>query len=326
MWAIKIENPGKDSSLKIGTCPIPEVLPNEILIKTAAIGVNRADIFQRNGLYPPPHGASDILGLEISGIVEKIGHDVTNWMPGDKVCALLEGGGYAEYAKVDASQVLHLPKGYNFIEGAALPEAFFTVYSNLFLHANLQKGESLLIHGGASGIGTTAIQIAKAFGIDCYTTAGSDKKCQFLQDLGAKIAINYKTFDFVEAIKSATKNQGVDCIIDMVGGDYFNRNLKILKHGGQMICISFLQGSKIEANIASLVYKNLTIMGTTLRTKKQADKANIAAGLKRDIWPLLENNSIKPIVDSVFSFKEAEKAHKLMEDSSHIGKIILKCD
>lgn len=326
MWVIEVENIGKNATLKKGERPIPDILPHEILIKTVASGINRADIFQKNGLYPPPPGVSDILGLEVSGIVEAIGQSVTNLKIGDKVCALLEGGGYAEYAKAPASQVLPLPVNFSFIEGAALPEAIFTVYSNLFNHAKMQKGESLLIHGGASGIGTIAIQIAKAFGITCYTTAGSDKKCEFLEALGAKCVINYKTSDFVNAIKDATNNVGVDCIIDIVGGEYFNRNLKILANGGRLICLSFLQGSKIEANIASLIYKNLTIMGTTLRGKSIEAKAGITLDLKREIWPLLENGRIKPIIDSVFSFKDIEKAHKLMEDSEHIGKIILKCD
>ena len=325
MWAIEVTNPGKNSSLSKSSRPTPTPLPHEVLIKTYAVGINRADIFQKQGLYPAPPGASDILGLEVSGIIEEIGNKVTEFKKGDKVCAILEGGGYAEYVSVADTQVLPLPSNFDFTEGASLPEALFTVYSNLFHHAKMKKDESLLIHGGASGIGTFAVQLAKAFGIKCYTTAGNDDKCRFLEQLGAVRAINYKTSNFVEVIKDATNNTGVDAIIDIVGGEYFNRNLKCLANNGRMICLSFLQGAKIEANLASLVFKNLTIMGTTLRSQPPRKKAIIASDLKKHIWPLLEDKTIKPVIDSIFDINNVSKAHKLMEDSGHIGKIILKC-
>ncbi len=324
MWAIEIKALEKTGHLVRCVRPIPQLLPHEVLIKTYAAGVNRADIFQKNGLYPPPPGTSDILGLEISGIIEKIGTAVTNFKIGDRVCALLEGGGYAEYAAAPASQTLPLPSNFDFISGAALPEAFFTVYSNLFHHANMKKGESLLIHGGTSGIGIVTIQMAKEYGIICYTTAGSDKKCDFLQELGANYAVNYKTTDFVNTILDKTNNAGVNCVIDMVGGEYFSRNLKLLASGGKLICIAFLTGAKVNVNIAPILFKNLTIMGTTLRSKTLAQKAHIASDLKKHIWPLLENGKIKPIIDSVFTVDDVENAHKLMESSQHIGKIILK--
>lgn len=325
MWAIEVGNPGIDNYLYRGIRQVPNLSPHEILIKTYAAGINRADIFQKRNLYPAPNGASDVLGLEVSGIVEEIGENVSSFKKGDKVCALLEGGGYAEYAVASASQVLFIPDNLDFIQSAALPEALFTAYSNIFHHANLQKGESLLIHGGASGVGTFAVQIAREFGITCFATAGSDKKCSALEALGAKHAINYKNDDFVECIKELTGCAGVNCIVDIVGGDYFNRNLKTLASGGRMICLSFLQGSKIEANIAPLVFKNLSIIGTSLRNKTQEQKARIASDLKKHIWPLLEKDKIKPVIDSVFNFENVEDAHKLMESSLHTGKIILKC-
>lgn len=325
MWAIEVGNPGANSTLYKGARPVPNPLPHEVLIRTCAIGINRADLFQRYGLYPPPAGVSEVLGLEISGIVERIGESVSTFKIGDKVCALLEGGGYAEYAVASAAQTILIPKNLDFIQGAALPEALFTVYSNFFHHANIQKGESLLIHGGTSGIGTFAVQVAKEFGVTCFATAGNDKKCDFLEGLGAVRAINYKNNDFVECIKAITHGEGVNCIIDIVGGEYFNRNLKILANGGRLICLSFLQGSKIEANIAPLVFKNLTVVGTTLRSKNKEQKAEIASDLRKCIWPLLENGKIKPVIDSTFDLQNIEDAHKLMESSLHIGKIILKC-
>lgn len=326
MWVIEVQNPGKESRLVKGQRPVPDILANEVLIKTHAAGINRADIFQRNGLYAPPPGASDILGLEVSGTIEKVGTGVKNFFIGEKVCALLEGGGYAEYVKVNAAQVLPIPKNLNFIEAASLPEALFTAYSNIFHHGQMQPGESLLIHGGASGVGVFAVQIAKAFGIKCFTTAGTDEKCQFLEKLGAECAINYKNADFVEVIKEKTGGAGVDCVIDMVGGSYFNRNLRCLAQNGRLISIAFLEGAKVEANLAPMLFKNITVMGTTLRNKPLDKKAIIAYELKNNIWKLIENGSIKPIIHASFSMDEAEKAHALMESGKHTGKIILKCD
>ena len=327
MWAIEIiKHDNKANLLTVGSCAKPEIASNEVLIKTIAAGVNRADIFQKNGLYPPPPGSSDILGLEVAGTIAQIGKDVTGFNVGDRVCALLEGGGYAEYAAAPATQTLHLPENLDFIQGASLPEALFTAYSNLFDHAHMKPGESLLMHGGTSGLGTFTMQIATAFGINCYSTAKSDEKCIFLESLGAKNAINYKTHNFVEEIQSLTNGEGVNCIIDIVGGDYFNKNLKALANNGRLVCLSFLNGAKIEANLAPLLFKNLTITGTTLRNKSLLYKEKIANSLHKEIWPLLANNTIRPVIDSVFSFSEANNAHKLMEDSGHIGKIILKCD
>jgi NADPH2:quinone reductase len=326
MWTIEVEDPGANSKLVKGTRPMPSPLRDEVLIKTSAAGINRADIFQRNGLYPPPKGASDVIGLEVSGIIEKIGSNVKNFKVGDKVCALLEGGGYAQYSTAPASQTLPIPENLDFIEGAALPEALFTVYSNFFHHAKIKKGESFLIHGGASGIGTFAVQVARECGITCYATAGSDAKCHFIEELGAYAAINYKNTDFVEEIKKLTEQKGVNCIIDIVGGDYFNRNLRALATGGRMICLSFLQGAETKANLAPILFKNLTIMGTTLRNKTTKQKAKIAEDLKNNIWPLVESGKIKPVISKVFHFHNVMDAHKLMESGRHIGKIILKCN
>lgn len=324
MRAIQITGSGNNTNLSMCLVPIPDILPDEVLIKTCAIGINRADIFQKQGLYAPPAGVSNILGLEISGIIEKTGSQILDFKPGDKVCALLEGGGYAQYAAVKASQIFILHDNIDFISAAAIPEAIFTSYSNIFNYAKMCAGESLLIHGGASGIGTMAIQIAREFGINCFATTGSDTKCAAIKELGASVAINYKTTDFVTEINHTTNNKGVDCIIDMVGGDYFNRNLKILAKNGRLICISLLGGAKIEANLAPVIFKNLTITGTTLRNKSATEKAIIATDLKQKIWPLLSSGKIKPVIDSVFDFTEANLAHQLMESGRHIGKIILK--
>lgn len=324
MWAIRIEQ-GAEIKLSVGQSEVPKLNSGNVLIRTHAFGLNRADIFQKQGLYPPPTGASDILGLEVSGIVEEIGDHVTTFKKGDKVCALLEGGGYAEYVSVASSQVLPIPNNLNFIQAAALPEALFTAYSNMFLYADLHKGDSLLMHGGASGLGTFVVQLAKVFGINCYTTAGSAEKCTFLEELGAKKAINYKTEDFVEEIKKLSAS-GMDCVIDIVGGDYFARNLRILGKNGKMICLSFLKGAKIEANLAPLLYKNLTVMGATLRSKSLENKGDIALSLRGEVWPLLLSGAIKPVIDSVYELNDINQAHQRMEDGLHIGKIILKCD
>ncbi|MCE3233554.1 MAG: putative quinone oxidoreductase, family [Rickettsiaceae bacterium] len=306
---------------QIGKSDIPLPKPHEVLIKVFAAGVNRADILQKQGKYPPPQGASNILGLEVAGEIVRLGSDVTNWKIGDKVCALLEGGGYAEYAAAPSQQILPIPNGFDYIKAASLPEALFTVWSNLFHHSKIKPGETLLVHGGTSGIGIAAVQIAKEFGIICYATAGSDKKCNFLRDLGVKQAINYKTEDFYSIISSLG---GVDVILDMVGGEYFNKNINILNQGGRLVSIAFIGGAQAQVNFAPVLMKNLTLMGTTLRRKSLQDKAKIALELQEKLWPLLENGSIKPIIDSVFSLEEAEKAHELMKSSTHIGKIVLK--
>jgi NADPH2:quinone reductase len=322
MKTVEIVGRGDHAALEIGKREIPNPKSGEVLIKVFAAGVNRADILQRKGKYPAPEGASDILGLEVAGEITKIGEDVSGWKVGDKVCALLEGGGYADYALAHYTQVLPIPANLDYIQAAALPEACFTVWSNLFFHAKMRAGESLLVHGGTSGIGIMAVRTAQAFGIKCFATAGSDEKCNFLRDLGVDLAINYKTQDFVDMI--AEQTGGVDVVLDMVGGDYFQKNLSVLAYGGRLVCISFLQGAKAEVNFTPILIKNLTIMGTTLRNKQQKFKADIAIDLKNKVWPFIENGSIKPVIDSVLSLEDANKAHDLMQSSQHIGKIVLK--
>jgi NADPH2:quinone reductase len=320
MKVIEVVGRGDNSALEIAKREIPVPKSGEVLIKVHAAGVNRADILQKKGKYPAPQGASDILGLEISGEIKELGSSVTGWKVGDKVCALLEGGGYAEYAVAHSTQILPIPSNLDYIQAASLPEACFTVWSNLFFHAKMLAGETLLVHGGTSGIGVMAVQIAKAFGIKCFATAGTDEKCQFLRELGVDFAINYKTEDFVEKIDEGK----VDVVLDMVGGDYFQRNFNVLSYGGRLVCISFLQGAKAEINFTPLLVKNLTIMGTTLRNKPQEFKAEIAKELREKLWPLIENGTVKPVIDSVFLLEQAEQAHELMQSSQHMGKIVLK--
>jgi len=278
---------------------------------------------QRQGLYPPPKDASDIPGLEISGTIIKIGSQATHLKEGDKVCALVTGGGYAEYCTASADLCLPIPSNYDFIQAAALPETFFTVWSNLFDRAKLTKSESLLIHGGSSGIGTTAIQLAKAFSAHIIITAGTDEKCDFCTKLGADTAINYKTQDFVSEIKRLTQDQGVDVILDMIGGDYFPRNLKCMNFDGRLVQIAIQNGPKSEVNLLPIMLKRLTITGSTLRARSNTFKSEIAKQLLTKVWPLLESGKIEPIISTTFALKDADKAHQLMESSQHIGKIIL---
>ncbi len=315
-------NNGK-GEFDIITLPLPSPGSGKVLIQVMAAGVNRADLLQKKGKYPPPPGASDILGMEVSGKIAAIGSNVVGFSIGDDVCALLEGGGYAEYAVVSATQALPIPKGFDYIKAAAIPEVAFTVWNNLFDIARLKKGEKLLVHGGASGIGVMAIQMAKAFGIECYATAGSDDKCKFIEKLGA-MAINYKTEYFVQKIKAATASYGVDVVLDIVGGEYFQKNLDVMAYHGRLVCISFLGGARAEVNFAPMLLKNLSIMGTTLRNKTTQEKADIAVKLKNNIWPLLENGSILPVIHRVVALEEVEKAHQIMQSNENIGKIILK--
>lgn len=316
MKAISFSN-NNEGELSVVTLPLLHPAPHEVLIKVHAAGLNRADLLQRKGKYPPPDGASDILGMEVAGKIAALGSAVTGFAIGDNVCALLEGGGYAQYALAAATQTLPIPQGLDYVQAASIPEAAFTVWSNLFDIANLKTTETLLIHGGASGIGVMAIQIAAAFGIKCYATAGSDKKCTFLEQLGA-IAINYNKQNFSETIND------IDVIIDIVGGSYFQKNLNILNKYGRLICLSFLGGAKAEVNFTPMLVKNLQITGTTLRNKSKEEKASICLKLKENIWPLLENGTIKPIIDSVFNIDDVEKAHQYMQDNKNTGKIILK--
>jgi putative PIG3 family NAD(P)H quinone oxidoreductase len=294
-----------------------------VLIEVAAAGVNRPDILQRQGAYPPPPGASDIPGLEIAGTVVALGQGVSDWALGDEVLALVTGGGYAAYCTAPAPQCLAIPSTLEMDEAAALPETFFTVWSNVFERAALKPGETLLIHGGSSGIGTAAIQIAHALGSTVIVTAGSDDKCGACEVLGADHAINYRDQDFVEAVKKITDGRGVDVILDMVGGDYVQRNLKILAADGRLVNIAFLNGSKVEVDLMTLMLKRLTITGSTLRARSVEFKAAIAAQLKAKIWPLIEAGKITPFIHATFTLEEAAEAHALMESSEHIGKIVL---
>lgn len=305
--------------LEMGSSPIPICNENQVLIKICAAGVNRADLFQREGKYPPPEGASDVLGLEVSGVIHKIGAKVVGFEIGDEVCALLEGGGYAEYAAVNAGQVLSVPKIIRLQDAAALPEAIFTVWYNLFMCSDAKKGDRVLIHGGASGIGVMAIQIANAFGIKVFTTAGSDEKCQFLEKLGAYKAVNYKKYDFVEILG---KNS-VDIVLDIVGGDYFQKNLSVLDVGGRIVCLSFLGGAKSEVNFAPIVFKDLQIMGSTLRNKSAEIKAQICSKVQENILPLIESGQVKPIIHQFLSINDAQAAHEIMQSNANIGKLVL---
>ena len=319
MRAIEINN----NQLQLTERPIPQPSSTEVLVKVCAAGINRPDIMQRKGLYPPPPGASDIPGLEIAGIVTKVGSKSSNIKEGDKVCALVTGGGYAEYCLAQTELCLPIPNNFNFIQAAAIPETFFTVWSNIFDRAQLKQNETLLIHGGSSGIGTTAIQLAKAFGAKVFITAGTTKKCDFCTDLGADLAINYKEQDFVTEIKHKTKDQGVDVILDMIGGDYFPRNLKCMGFDARLIQIAIQNGAETEANLLPIMLKRLTISGSTLRARNASFKSEIARQLLKKVWPLFESGKIKPVIHTTFSLKQAYKAHILMESGQHIGKIIL---
>lgn len=320
MLAIEIEN----GVLKPGQRAIPTPSSaNQVLIKIEAAGVNWPDIMQRKGLYPPPSGASDIPGLEVAGTIAALGGNIGHLSEGDRVCALVPGGGYAEYCLASAALCLPIPEGLSFIQSAALPETFFTVWSNVFDRAQLLPGETLLVHGGASGIGTTAIQLAKAFNAKVIVTAGSEAKCEFCLQLGADAAINYKEQDFVEEINWLTDSKGVDVILDMIGSDYFSRNLKCMADDARLVQIAVQMGPKAEINLLAVMLKRLTITGSTLRARDDAFKAAIANKLLKKVWPLLASGAIKPVIHTTFALTDAAKAHQLMESSRHIGKIIL---
>jgi NADPH2:quinone reductase len=322
MQTITINSFGAPDVLGIGISPIPSLQSGDVLIQVRAAGINRPDILQRQGLYPPPTDASPILGLEVAGEIIAVGENVTDWKISDKVCALVNGGGYAEYVAAPAAQCLPVPDQFSYIQAAALPETFFTVWHNLFQRAQLKSGETLLIHGGTSGIGTTAIQLAVAFGVTVFATAGSVEKCQAIKSLGA-VAIHYREQDFVAEIKSHTQGQGVNVILDMVGGDYIQRNFSAAAKDGRIVNIAFLKGSKTELDLMPLMLKRLTLTGSTLRTQSPHIKSKIAQELKQQVWPLLNAQKIKPVIDSVFPLAEVAKAHERMESSQHIGKIIL---
>jgi len=322
MNAVVVENPGPAYGLTLGKAGKPQAGPGEILIKVAAAGVNRADLLQAMGLYPPPPGAPLTLGLEASGEVAELGPGVVNHKPGDRVCALLAGGGYAEYVAVAQECVLPQPKGVSPVDAAALPEAQFTVWTNLIDTARLKPGESVLIHGGSSGIGTAAIQLCAARGQTVFATAGSVEKCAACEALGAH-AINYRNEDFVEAVLEATGGKGVDVILDMVGGDYIERNLQAGAPGGRIVNIAFQSGFSATVNFAPMLKKHLTLAATTLRPRSTAEKGAIRDALVREVWPLIEAGKIKPVIDFTFPFAEAGSAHARMAKSLNIGKILL---
>ena len=323
MTAIEIREPGGPEVLVPASRPVPEPGAGQVLVKVAAAGVNRPDVLQRQGGYPPPPGASDIPGLEIAGAVVALGPEVTGIAPGDQVTALVAGGGYAEYCVAPAPQCLPVPEGLSLVEAASMPETFFTVWTNVFDRGRLQPGEAFLVHGGSSGIGTTAIQMAAAFGARVFATAGSAEKCKACEDLGAERAINYREDDFVQVVKAATDKKGVDVILDMVGGDYIQRNISALAPDGRLCYIAFLGGSKAEVDFLPVMLKRITISGSTLRARSVAFKGAIARNLRDKVWPRVEAGEIKPVVHATFPLAEAAQAHRLMESSVHIGKIAL---
>ena len=324
MKAIEIAQPGGPDVLKLGERPMPAPAQGEVLIKVAAAGVNRPDVEQRKGTYPPPPGASDIPGLEIAGTVAALGPGAEGLKVGDAVCALVSGGGYAEYCTAPVPQCLAVPKGLGMVEAAALPETFFTVWQNMFDRARLKGGETVLIHGGSSGIGTTAIQMAKAMGARVLTTAGSEEKCAACRKLGADRAINYNTEDFTEVVLAETQKKGADVILDMVGGKYFERNIAALAIEGRLSVIALLGGRDAKLDLGLLLRKRLTVVGSVLRARPVAEKGAVADSLRREIWPLIAGGKIKPVIDSTFPLADAAKAHARMETSAHVGKIVLK--
>ena len=323
MQVAEISKFGGPEVLKLATRDKPTPKAGEILINVRAAGVNRPDVIQRLGFYPAPPGASDIPGLEVAGTVEALGDGVTQFNVGDRVCALVTGGGYAEFCTAPIETVLPVPKGIDFDTAAAIPETFFTVWSNLFDRAGLKSGETLLVHGGSSGIGTTAIQLAKAFGAKVITTAGSDEKCKFCTDLGADLAINYKEADYVEAVKAFTDGIGVNVVLDMVGGEYIERNIQAMAIEARHVSIAFLGGPNVSFNMMPVMLKRLVFTGSTLRAREIEFKGDIARSLTQHVWPLIESGKITPLVYSKFTLAEAAKAHALMESSLHMGKIIL---
>jgi len=324
MTAIEILEPGGPEKLTTVTRSVETPGKGEVLVKVAAAGINKPDVMQRQGMYPAPKGATDIPGLEVAGVIVAIGEDVTFWKPGDEVCALVSGGGYAEYCLAPAVQCLVVPKGLDMIQAAALPETLFTVWANIVDRAHLQKGETLLIHGGSSGIGTTAIQIGCLLGARIFVTAGSPKKCAVCEELGAEIAINYNKKDFVDVLMKVTNGKGVNVILDMVGGDYLPRNISLLAADGRLVNIAYQKGSKAEVNFLPVMLKRLTITGSTLRIRPVEVKGAIARALRKRVWPHIESGDIAPLIHATFPLTQANKAHSLMESGAYMGKIVLK--
>lgn len=324
MRVIEAAQPGGPEVLRPGEAPVPQPKADEVLVRVLAAGVNRPDVAQRQGSYPPPPGASPILGLEVAGEVVALGSSATRFSIGDRVCALANGGGYAEFCAVPETQALPWPTGYDAIRAAAVPETFFTVWANLFMMGRLAAGERMLVHGGTSGIGTTAIQLAREFGAEAFATAGSDEKVAAIESLGAT-GINYRTQDFLEVIKEKTGGRGVDVVLDMVGAAYFPRNLQCLAMDGRLVFIAFLQGAKVDGvNLLPIMTKRLTLTGSTMRPRTTAQKAEIAAQLQEKVWPVLSAGRCGPVIHKVFPLAEAAAAHALMESSAHIGKIVLE--
>lgn len=324
MQCIEISRPGGPDVLRFVERPDPVPGAGEVLIHVAAAGVNRPDVMQRRGLYPPPPGASDIPGLEVAGTVVRVGDGVTQWREGDSVCALVSGGGYATLCVAPAPQCLPIPKGLDALTAAAIPETFFTVWTNVFERGRLKAGESALFHGGSGGIGTTAIQLAAARGSRVFATAGSDEKCRACEALGAERGINYRTTDFVEAVQAATGGKGVDLILDIMGGSYTPRNLAVLAVDGRLVQIGLQgDGAPVPLDLWRIMSRRLTITGSTLRARTVAEKGAIAAALRAEVWPLLEQGKVKPLVHRTFPLAEAAAAHALMESSAHVGKIVL---
>lgn len=323
MQCVEITGAGGPEVLRCVTRRAPVPKPGEVLVKVAAAGVNRPDIIQRRGFYDPPPGVSDLPGLEIAGEIVQTADDVHHWRIGDEVCALVAGGGYAQYCTVPAPQLLPRPRGLTMVEAAAIPETFFTVWTNVFERGALKAGETFLVHGGGSGIGTVAIQMANLMGARVFTTAGSDEKCRACEKLGAERAINYRTEDFVSVLKDSTLGRGVDVILDMVGGEYLARNIEALALEGRHVSIAFLMGHKVELNLMPVMLKRLTLTGSTLRARTIEEKGRIAAALKQKIWPEIEAGNIKPQIFKTFPLAEAAEAHRLLESSIHVGKIVL---
>lgn len=335
MLVIEISRPGGPDVLRPAERPIPEPSSHDVLIRVVAAGINRPDIMQREGRYPPPAGASDIPGLEVAGVIARAGSEVTAWRAGDRVCALVSGGGYAEYCVAPAVQCLPVPHHATpggafedelFVSAAAIPETFFTVWTNVFDLGRLASGESLLVHGGASGIGTTAIQLATARGARVYATAGSDDKCRACERLGAAGAINYRTRDFVEAMTELTDGRGVDVILDMVGGEYVDRNLRLLARDGRLVQIAMQSGGTATIDVSRILTRRLTFTGSTLRPRSPEEKGAIAVALQREVWPLLESGRVAPVIDSTFPLREAAAAHRRLESGEHIGKVVLRTE
>lgn len=326
MKAIRVESPGAGYRLVLADLPRPKPGPGEVLIKMAGAGLNRADIAQSMGMYPPPPGAPDTLGMEISGTIAELGPNAGAWKVGDAVCALLGGGGYAEYALASVDCLLPVPKGVGLVEAAALPEVYFTVWTNLMDTARLKPGESVLIHGGSSGIGTAAIQLCAARGHTVFTTAGNAEKCAACVSLGATRAINYREEDFVDVVKAETGGKGVDVILDMVGGDYIQKNMSAAAIWGRIVNIAYQQGMQANVNFAPMLMKRLSLLATTLRARSNPEKRVIRDEVLAQVWPLIETGAIKPVVDRIYPLGEAQTAHQRMAASEHIGKLLLKTD